>query len=144
MTFSFLDEVLFVEPGERGKIVTLTVLPVSGPYLDGPFRPAGVPPSVVLECLAQSAACLIRATYPGRGVLPIRVEEVQFLEPLRAGERLTVQLELLGVHGDPESTSAAWAFGEASVEGRSVARARLFFLIFQADGPGMEWERMIR
>ncbi|MFQ5898661.1 MAG: 3-hydroxyacyl-ACP dehydratase FabZ family protein [Candidatus Methylomirabilia bacterium] len=144
MSFSFVDEILFLEPGERGKIATFTVIPTSGPYLDGPFRPAGVPPSLVLECLAQSAGCLIRATYRGRGVLPIRVEEVQFQEPLRASERLTAQSELLGVHGDPESTATIWAFGEASVDGRPVATARLFFLVFQADSRGMAWERMIR
>lgn len=144
MTFRFVDEVLFVEPGERGKIVTLTVIPESAPYLHGPFRPSGVPASLVLESLAQSAGCLILASYPGRGVLLIRVEEVQFIEPLRAGERLTVQSELLGFHGNPESRGTAWAFGEASVDGRSVAKARLFFLVFRAGGLAVDRENVTK
>lgn len=144
MTFRFVDEVLSVEPGERGKIVTLTLIPSSAPYLTGPFRPAGVPPSLVLESLAQSAGHLILATYPRRGVLLIKVEELQFFRPLRSGERLTVHSELLGFHGDPESTGVAGAWGKALVDGIPVAEARLLFLVVRVDGLGVNWEERVR
>lgn len=140
MTFRFVDEVLSVEPGEYGKIVTLTVIPASAPYLTGPFRPAGVPSSIVLESLAQSAGQLILATYPRRGVLLLKVEEVQFLRPLRGGERLTVRSELLGFHGDPETTGVARALGEASVDGTPVAESRLLFFVVRVDGLSVGWE----
>ena len=139
MTFRFVDEVLSVEPGETGKITTTTVIPASAPYLEGPFRSAGVPPSLVLESLAQSAGYLILATFPGRGVLLIKVEEVQYRRSLSGGERLTIRSELLGFHGDSESTGVARAFGEASVDGVSIAEARLLFLVVRLGGLGVGW-----
>ena len=144
MTFRFVDEVLSVEPGERGKITTLTVIPASSPYLEGPQRPGAVPSSIILEALAQSAGRLILATYPRRGVLLIKVEEIQFFRPLGGGERLTVRTELLGFHGDPETTGVASAVGEASVDGAPVAEARLLFLVVRVDGLDVAWEEVGR
>jgi 3-hydroxymyristoyl/3-hydroxydecanoyl-(acyl carrier protein) dehydratase len=144
MTFRFVDEVLSVEPGEYGKIVTVTVIPPSLPYLTGPFRSAGVPPSLVLESLAQSAGHLVLATYPRRGVLLIKVEEAQFHRPLGGGERLTVRSELQGFHGDPEAGGVARASVEAAVDGAPVAEARLLFLVVRVDGLGVPWEELGR
>jgi len=139
MTFRFVDEVLSVEPGEAGRITTATVIPPSAPYLEGPFRSTGVPPSLVLESLAQSAGYLILATFPGRGVLLIKVEEIQYRRPVSGGERLTIRAELLGFHGDPETTGVARAFGEASVDGVSIAEARLLFLVVRLQAAAPAW-----
>lgn len=143
MRFRFVDEVLSVEPGENGKIVTVTAIPPSATYLQGPFRPAEVPPSIVLESMAQSAGRLIFATHPRRGVLLIKVEDVQFLRPLTGGERLTVRSELLGVHGDPDTTAVARASVEGSVDGTPVAAGRLLFLVVRVDGLAVEWEEVV-
>lgn len=143
MTFRFVDRVLSVEPGERGKITTLTVIPAASPYLEGPFNPGVLPSSIVLEALAQSAGRLILETYPRRGVLLIKVEDIQFFRPLGGGEHLTIRSELLGFHGDTETTGVASAVGEASVDGAPVAEARLLFLVVRVDGLDVAWEEML-
>ena len=144
MTFRFVDRVLSVEPGERGKITTLTIIPAASPYLEGPVNLGVLPSSIVLEALAQSAGRLILQTYPRRGVLLIKVEDIQFFHRPGGGEHLTIRSELLGFHGDPDTTGVASAVGEASVDGAPVAEARLLFLVVRVDGLNIAWEEMLR
>ena len=110
-------------------------------YLGKVERSRGI--GVVLEALAQSAGRLILETYPRRGVLLIKVEDIQFFRPLGGGEHLTIRSELLGFHGDTETTGVASAVGEASVDGAPVAEARLLFLVVRVDGLGVPWEEML-
>jgi len=113
--FRQVDRVLERDPPRR--CVTLKVFSAGEPLLEGCET---VPPSLVLEALCQSAACLEPDGGSGEGRI-LRIEEAMLSGIVKPGDRLIVSTTLLerGALG-----LRAESVGE--VEGKQVARLRVF------------------
>ncbi len=97
--------------------VTLKIFSAGEVLLEGAET---VPPSLVIEALCQSVACLRGEGDPGGGRI-LRIEETELAGEVKPGDRLIISTTLLerGALG-----LKAESVGE--VDGRPVARLRIF------------------
>ncbi|MFQ5903554.1 MAG: hypothetical protein ACE5JO_07685 [Candidatus Binatia bacterium] len=135
MKFRFLDRVVSCDLEGPGRIVTLKTFSRTEDYLEGPFHsPSRIPSSLVLETMAASGGRLIEVVSQDNAFgLVLRVEDARFLSPVAPGDQVLVRSELLGMQDQRgESIALARTQGQASVEGKPVAEARIVFLCVPA------------
>ena len=106
-----MDRVLEADPPRR--CVTLKVFSAGELLLEGAV---GVPPSLVIEALCQSAAFLQGGDAPVRGRVA-SIGEAEITREVRIGDRLLVTATLL-----EEGTAALKAECRAEVDAKPVAR----------------------
>jgi 3-hydroxymyristoyl/3-hydroxydecanoyl-(acyl carrier protein) dehydratase len=106
-----VDRVLEADPPSR--CVTLKVFSAGEILLEGAV---GVPASLVIEALCQSAAFLQGGDAPGRGRIAL-IGEAEITGEVRIGDRLLVTATLL-----EEGAAALKAESRAEVDGKEVAR----------------------
>lgn len=121
MRFLYYDRIVEIEAGKRAvaiKSVSLTEAFVEEHYR----RRALVPPTILIECLAQLAGWLhtVSAGFALRTVLG-SVEEVKVFETVGPGATLRLEVWSDFLHKD-----GATLHGEASVDGRPVLRVGRF------------------
>jgi len=113
--FRQVDRVLERDPPRR--CVTLKVFSADELLLEGSDT---VPPSLVLEALCQSAACLEADGTSGEGRI-LRIEEAILSGKVKPGDRLIVSTTLL-----EQGALGLRAESVGEVEGKQVARLRVF------------------
>jgi 3-hydroxyacyl-[acyl-carrier-protein] dehydratase len=123
--FRFVDTIEELVVGER----CVGTYRVTGDeaFLAGHFPGNPVFPGVIqLEALAQTGAIAVLADERFAGRLPLfgGVEEVRFRRMVVPGDelRLDVTMERL-------SSKGGWGVGEATVDGATTCKARLFFAL---------------
>lgn len=93
------------------------------------------PQTYLIEMMAQAGAILLGAESDfGNDVVFIKIEEVEFLTPPRAGKRLDVAVEAESLRKE-----AGWFRGEIFQEGEKVAKGRVLLMNvgrLRADGEG--------
>jgi 3-hydroxyacyl-[acyl-carrier-protein] dehydratase len=141
--FLLIDEIVYLEPGARAvgiKRVRSDEFWVPGHFPDRPTMP-GV---LIIEAMAQVGAVALlagtgegvwenpREAVEGGRMLPLfaGVDGVRFRRPVRPGDSLTLETELLGTWGN---------FGRARstaqlTDGSPVAEAKLMFALGDLDG----------
>ena len=103
-----------IDPGRR--CVTLKIFSAGELLLEGA---AGVPASLVMEALCQSAAFLQGEAGPADGRI-VRIEEFELTGEVRPGDCLLMTTTLL-----EEGAAALRAESRGEVEGRRVARLKV-------------------
>ncbi|MGE5243092.1 MAG: 3-hydroxyacyl-ACP dehydratase FabZ family protein [Betaproteobacteria bacterium] len=128
MRFVLIDRIDRLEPGRRAE-GHKQVSPDEDYFRDHfPGYPI-VPGVIVLESLAQLGGRLVEATVrdaSGRRVLPVlaRVDHAKFLQPVRPGDRLDLEVGLAALSED-----AARVTGTARVAGRRAASAEIMYAV---------------
>ncbi len=110
MRFNLVDRIVELDPGRR--IRTVKSLTLSEEYLADHFRSFPVMPGVLmLECLAQSAGWLVRATegFAHSVVTLAEVKNATFKSFITPGQVLTADLECKRL-GDQDSEFVARGF----------------------------------
>ena len=127
--FLLVDRVLEVERGKR--ILAIKNVTNNEPFFQGhwPGRPI-MPGVLIVEALAQSAGILFaqQVTRPGVVALIASIDGVKFRKPVVPGDQL--ELEIVEARIKERS---AHVRGEARVDGKLVAQARIRFIMIEAD-----------
>ncbi len=126
--FLFVDRVLEMEPGQRGRGVKM--VSATDPYLQGHFPGHPIFPGVlIIEALGQMGALLFsepseNGAPDSEGKYLARVEKARFRRPVRPGEMLELDVNVLKVFGNLVILQ-----GRALVGEELVASAELTFTI---------------
>ena len=111
-----------IEELEAERIVGIKNVTVNEPFFAGHFPDFPVMPGVlIIEAMAQVAGVLVLSTIPDRAsklVLLASVDEAKFRKPVRPGDQLRIEMNLL-----KRKSSIAKMSGTASVNGAVVAEA---------------------
>ncbi len=137
MRFRFIDRVVSFEKGERSRIVTAKNFPKSFEFLEGhPQRPGEVPTCLILEAIATSGVRLVYSHTDERVVgLLLKVDEINILSSVYAGEEIQVHTELVALQPEAlEFAGLARTQGKVCVDGRQIADARIVLLCFPREG----------
>jgi 3-hydroxyacyl-[acyl-carrier-protein] dehydratase len=121
--FLLVDRIIELEPGAR--VVGVKQVSMGDPFLQGHFPGAPIMPGVlIVEALAQTGAVLALADPANRGRIPYfaRIDNCRFRRPVRPGDSLRLEVELLASRGP-----VGKAHGRALVEGAVVCEADLTF-----------------
>jgi 3-hydroxyacyl-[acyl-carrier-protein] dehydratase len=107
---------------EDDRIVGVKNVTSNEPFFDGHFPDFPVMPGVmIIEAMAQVAGVQVLSTIPDRStklVLLASVEEAKFRKPVRPGDQLLIEMNLL-----KRKASLAKMSGTAKVDGSIVAEA---------------------
>ena len=111
-----------IEELEAERIVGIKNVTVNEPFFVGHFPEFPVMPGVlILEAMAQVAGVLVLSSIPDRKsklVLLASVDEAKFRKPVRPGDQLRIEMNLL-----KRKASVAKMSGAATVNGVVVAEA---------------------
>lgn len=127
--FLLVDRILEGEPGVR--IKGLKNVTSNEPFFQGHFPGEPIMPGVlILEAMAQTGIILAKFTEPkdleGKLLVFAGMDEVRFRRPVRPGDRLIMDLELV------KRKSTLWKMaGKATVDGEIVAEAILMAAVHQ-------------
>lgn len=127
--FLLLDALIELEP--RRHAVAVKAVRTDEPFLAGHFPEMPVMPGVLLvEALAQTAACMMLGDADLEGHLPLLagVEGCRFRRLVRPGDNLRLEVTLRRLRG-----KFGFVSGVASVEGVCVAEADLSFTWLSTD-----------
>jgi UDP-3-O-[3-hydroxymyristoyl] N-acetylglucosamine deacetylase/3-hydroxyacyl-[acyl-carrier-protein] dehydratase len=120
--FLLVDRILELEPGKR--VVGLKNVTINEPFFQGHFPGHPIMPGVlIIEAMAQVGGMLLLGAVPEREnkvVYFTTLNNVKWRRPVRPGDQLRFELELLQVRG-----SVAKMSGVARVDGEVVAEAEM-------------------
>jgi beta-hydroxyacyl-ACP dehydratase FabZ len=120
--FLLIDRIVEMEPGKR--IVGIKNVTMNEPFFVGHFPNFPVMPGVlIIEAMAQTGGVLALQNHTvdsNKLVLFAAIEDAKFRRPVRPGDQLRLELEVLQRH-----TTFARMKGKALVDGKLVAQAIL-------------------
>ena len=120
--FLLVDRILELEPGKR--VVGLKNVTINEPFFQGHFPGHPIMPGVlIIEAMAQVGGMLLLGAVPEREnkvVYFTTLNNVKWRRPVKPGDQLRFELELLQVRG-----SVAKMSGVARVDGEVVAEAEM-------------------
>jgi UDP-3-O-[3-hydroxymyristoyl] N-acetylglucosamine deacetylase / 3-hydroxyacyl-[acyl-carrier-protein] dehydratase len=120
--FLLVDRILELEPGKR--VVGLKNVTINEPFFQGHFPGHPIMPGVlIIEAMAQVGGMLLLGAMPEREnkvVYFTTLNNVKWRRPVKPGDQLRFELELLQVRG-----SVAKMSGVARVDGEIVAEAEM-------------------
>ena len=120
--FLLVDRILELEPGKR--VVGLKNVTINEPFFQGHFPGHPIMPGVlIIEAMAQVGGMLLLGAIPEREnkvVYFTTLNNVKWRRPVKPGDQLRFELELLQVRG-----SVAKMSGVARVDGEVVAEAEM-------------------
>jgi UDP-3-O-[3-hydroxymyristoyl] N-acetylglucosamine deacetylase / 3-hydroxyacyl-[acyl-carrier-protein] dehydratase len=120
--FLLVDRILELEPGKR--VVGLKNVTINEPFFQGHFPGHPIMPGVlIIEAMAQVGGMLLLGAVPEREkkvVYFTTLNNVKWRRPVKPGDQLRFELELLQVRG-----SVAKMSGVARVDGEIVAEAEM-------------------
>ena len=118
--FLLVDRIIELEPDKR--IVGIKNVTVNEPFFVGHFPGYPVMPGVlIVEAMAQTGGILVMRNVPGasqRLVLFASIEAAKFRRPVRPGDQLRMEIEMLS-----RKTTFARMKGKAYVEGELACEA---------------------
>lgn len=123
--FLLVDRVVEIEPGKRA--VAVKNVTVNEWFFQGHFPGRPIMPGVlIVEALAQTAAVALLAERPRGDELPLfaGIEEFRFRRPVRPGDQLRLEFELLRARGPVGKGSV-----RATVDGTVVAEGVISFAL---------------
>jgi 3-hydroxyacyl-[acyl-carrier-protein] dehydratase len=123
--FLLVDRIVEIEAGRR--IVGLKHVSMTDDYLQGHFPSYPVMPGVlIVEALAQTGAVLAMRDPANAGKIPFfaRIDNCRFRRPVRPGDTLRLELELVSARGP-----VGKAHARALVEGELACEADLTFAL---------------
>jgi UDP-3-O-[3-hydroxymyristoyl] N-acetylglucosamine deacetylase/3-hydroxyacyl-[acyl-carrier-protein] dehydratase len=120
--FLLVDRILELEQGKR--VVGLKNVTINEPFFQGHFPGHPIMPGVlIIEAMAQVGGVLLLGAIPepqNKVVYFTTLNNVKWRRPVKPGDQLRFELELLQVRG-----SVAKMFGVARVDGEVVAEAEM-------------------
>lgn len=129
--FLLVDRIVELEPEKR--IVGLKNVTINEQFFQGHFPGAPVMPGVlIIESMAQVAGVLIYRDLPDRAKKLIYftgIENAKFRRPVVPGDQLRVEIEVLNRRNNFGKMQ-----GRATVDGKLVAEAVVFFAIVEHPG----------
>ncbi len=123
--FVMVDKIVKVE-GSR--IVGVKSVTINEPYFQGHFPNYPIMPGVLqLEAIAQVAGIMMLKQAENFGKLAyfVSAENVRWRKPVRPGDQMTIDVELIKVRG-----KIGKAKGVCAVEGETVSEAEVTFMLF--------------
>ena len=118
--FLLVDRIVELEPDKR--IVGIKNVSINEPFFVGHFPSYPVMPGVlIVEAMAQTGGILVMRNVPGasqRLVLFASIEAAKFRRPVRPGDQLRMEIEMLS-----RKTTFARMKGKAYVEGELACEA---------------------
>ena len=122
--FLMVDKVTKIE---GNKITAMKNVTINEPYFQGHFPGHPIMPGVLqLEAMAQVAGILMlrQAENAGKIAYFMSAESVKWRRPVRPGDNLTIQIEMMKSRG-----KIGKAKGVCSVEGEAVSEAEVTFML---------------
>lgn len=121
--FLLVDRVLALETGHR--LTALKNVTFNEPFFQGHFPGAPVMPGVlIVEALAQAGGLLVLDAQPaekrGRPIFFLGMDRVRFRKPVRPGDQLRLEVEMLKSRADVVKMA-----GIAYVDADKVAEAQV-------------------
>src|SRR4029453_12603647 len=120
--FLLVDRILEVEGSTR--VVGLKNVTINEPFFQGHFPGHPIMPGVlIVEAMAQTGGCLMMGTMERpdtKVVYFMGLDRVKFRRPVRAGDQLRLDVEVVQVRG-----ATCRMKGTASVDGKIVAEAEM-------------------
>jgi len=116
-----IDRVVEFEPGNR--VVALKNVSVNEPFFQGHFPGDPVMPGVLqVEAMAQAGAVLLMADPANKGLVPyfMSMDKVKFRRPVRPGDQLRIEIEVLRVR-----SRMAACHARALVDGELCSEAEI-------------------
>ncbi len=129
--FLLVDRVVELDPGRR--ILAYKNVTMNEKFFEGHFPDHPVMPGVlVIEAIAQAGALLAHETEgfgcEGKVIYLMGLDEVRFRQPVRPGDKLDIEVELLRHKGK------IWKErGLASVDGQKVAECILLATVIDRE-----------
>ncbi len=123
--FLLVDRVLELEPGKRA--VAIKNVTANEWFFQGHFPGRPIMPGVlIIEALAQTAAVALLADRPPTEELPLfaGIEDFRFRRPVRPGDQLRLEFELLKARGPVGKGSV-----RATVDGAVAAEGVISFAL---------------
>lgn len=127
--FLLVDRILEVEDGKR--VVGIKNVTANEPFFQGHFPGYPVMPGVlIIEAMAQvgAVAILRLPAYAGRIPFFAGIDGARFRRPVRPGDRLRLEAEVVKIKGTVGKSKA-----RAFVDDQLVAEAELMFAIGKAE-----------
>jgi len=120
--FLLVDRILEMEPGKR--VVGLKNVTINEPFFQGHFPGHPIMPGVlIIEAMAQVGGMLLMGSVPdpsSKVVYFTSLNNVKFRRPVRPGDQIRFELDLLQVRGMMCKMS-----GVAKVDGQVVCEAEM-------------------
>lgn len=128
--FLLVDRITELEPDKR--IVGIKNVSISERYLSHQGASAGVPPTILTECVAQVGAILILSKPENRDKIPlfVGIERVRYRRPVCPGDVVEVEARVKRLR-----SRMGQLYGFARVNGEVVLEGTMTFALGSAANP---------